>query len=234
MAGTRIAVETKGLCKVFGSRVVLSQVDLQIAEGESVALRGANGTGKTTLLRCLASLLRPSSGEVRWFGHPAGVRPAARRLMALVAHETFLYPHLSLRENLIFAARMGDVGQPGPRADQWLREVGLQHQARRLPAQISNGMRRRLAVARAVLHDPRILLLDEPFSGLDAAGIDWLLDLLLRLRRQGRTLCFTTHDEEKIRQLAERTFRIGSGRLEEVEPPGDAENVRRSISARAA
>jgi heme exporter protein A len=234
MRDATTAIQTRSLSKVFGHRRVLSEIDLDVARGESVALTGANGTGKTTLLHLLASALRPSAGEVRWFGRPATGAPAARRLIAMVAHETFLYPHLTLRENLIFAARMCDVPGPARRADDLLRSIGLASHAHRSPTRISQGMRQRVAVARALVHDPRILLLDEPFSGLDAQGADWLLNLLLHLRDRGRTLCFAVHDEQKVRRLAHRVVRLQSGRLEELEREGHPGVAKHSASARAA
>lgn len=217
MADRTIAIQTTRVSKLLGGRAVLREIDLKVAEGDSVALVGANGSGKTTLLRLLASVLRPSTGEVRWFGRPAKANPAARRLIALVAHESFLYPHLTLRENLIFAARMCDVHRPARRADQWLCEIGLEAHAHRLPTRISKGMRQRLAVARALVHEPRIVLLDEPFSGLDSEGDEWLARLLTGLSSRGTTLCFALHDEEKVRRLAHRVLRLRSGRLEELE-----------------
>ena len=114
------AILVRRLSKSFGRRTVLRQIDWQVAEGQSVAVTGANGSGKSTLLACLASVVRPTSGEVRWFGHPAAGDPAARRLVGMVAHENRLYPHLTLRENLVFAARMYGVAWPQRRADQWL------------------------------------------------------------------------------------------------------------------
>ena len=116
MPDCRIAVQSRGLSKVFGRQTVFGGLDLEIAAGQCVALTGANGAGKTTLLRCLASALRPSAGEVRWFGRPAIGNPDARRLIGMVAHEARLYPHLTLRENLLFAARMCDVPEPLQRA----------------------------------------------------------------------------------------------------------------------
>jgi heme exporter protein A len=211
-----IAISARRLKKTFGNRVVLGELDLDVAEGQSVALVGANGAGKTTLLRLLASLVRPSSGEVRWFGRPAGTDPAQRRLVGMVAHENLLYPDLTLWENLVFAARMCALARPNRTADRWLRDTGLEYHARRRPTQISRGMRQRLGLARALLHDPRIVLLDEPFGGLDREGTDWLTGLLLGLRSQGTTLCFAAHDENNVRRLADRVLHLESGRLQEV------------------
>lgn len=213
MVNSTIAIEARGLSKTFGDRTVLSQVDLDVAEAEGVALTGANGSGKTTLLRCLASSLRPDGGEVRWFGRPATSGPQTRRSIGVVAHESFLYPHLTLRENLIFAARMYDVRKPADRAERLLAEAGLSEDAHRLPSRISRGMRQRLSVVRAMVHDPPILLLDEPAAGLDAEGTEWLLNLLLQLRGRGRTLCFSTHDDRLSRRLADRVLELRAGRV---------------------
>ena len=167
-------VRARELTKHYGSRTILRRVDLEIAAGEAVALRGGNGAGKTTLLRCLAAITRPTRGEVWWFGQPAYGDPAQRRCVGMVAHESRLYPHLTLRENLLFAGRMYGIDHPAERADQLLADVGLAEHAQRLPMQVSRGMGQRVAVARALVHEPPILLLDEPFSGLDAEGQAWL------------------------------------------------------------
>ncbi len=207
-----IAIEVQGLSKAFGNRTVLRKIDFQVAPGESVALKGANGAGKTTLLRCLAALTTPTAGVVRWFGERAAGRPRARRHIGVVGHDSFLYPHLTLRENLVFAARLCDVSQPARRADQLLDSAGLRRHADRLAARISRGMRQRLTLVRAMVHDPPILLLDEPFSGLDAEGTDWLLGLLLDSKRRGRTLCFATHARQTSKRLADRVLHLHAGR----------------------
>ena len=222
------AIRANRLSKLFGTRAVLNRLDLEVAEGESVALTGANGAGKTTLLRCLASILRPTDGEVYWFGRSAVSHPDAKRLIGVVAHESFLYPHLTLRENLVFAARMCDVRKPGDRADDLLQELSLHAHAHRFPTQISKGMRQRLAIARALVHDPPILLLDEPFSGLDTTGAAWLTGLLEDLHGRRRTVCFAMHDEARVRRLADRVLHIESGRASERVSAG------KSPSARAA
>ncbi len=213
MADPTSAIQARQLSHVFGRRIVLDKVDLEVAAGETVVLRGANGAGKTTLLRCLATIIRPTSGEVRWFGQPALGNPRARRLLGMVAHESRLYPHLTLRENLLFAARMCDVSAPRQRAEQLLEEAGLRRYAEHTPPLLSQGMRQRLAVARALVHDPPILLLDEPFAGLDAEGTAWLFRLFVDLRARGRTLAFVLHDEEKAFRLADRVLELRQGRL---------------------
>ncbi|MHB1037926.1 MAG: ABC transporter ATP-binding protein [Pirellulales bacterium] len=217
MADANRAIEVCGLSKSFGRRFVLRDVAFDVAAGQVVAITGANGAGKTTLLRCLASITRPTSGEVRWCGRLAGKDPGARRLIGAVSHESHLYPHLSLRENLVFAARMYDLPEPARHADRLLEDLGLAPHRDRLPTEISKGMRQRLAVARAVIHDPMILFLDEPFSGLDAEGSDWLCRLLGQLRARGQTICFSAHDPERVRQLADRVLELRTGRAWECD-----------------
>jgi heme exporter protein A len=214
-----IAISAKGLTQKFGSRVVLNNLRLEIAEGESVAIVGANGSGKTTLLRCLAALMRLSSGEVRWFGHPAADKPALRQLVGMVAHDGFLYPHLTARENLVFAARMYAVSDPGQRADALIEAAGLELYAFRQARKLSRGVRQRLSILRAIIHDPKILILDEPFAALDAAGTVWLSSLLQDLRRRRCAICFTTHDLPLAHAHADRVLELRSGILKVVENP---------------
>jgi ABC-type multidrug transport system ATPase subunit len=231
---TEIAIETRGLSQEFAQRTVLRQIDLAIPAGQSAGLTGANGAGKTTLLRCLASAVRPTAGEVRWFGTPATSDPQARRLIGMVAHETRLYPQLTLAENLIFAARMCGVDQPRRQAAHWLDRIGLTAFADYFPARVSKGMRQRAALARALIHEPRILLLDEPFAGLDTQGAEWLMTVLQELRDGGRTLCFTTHDEAQTAQLADIVYVLRAGRLSECPADGTPRRVPVGLYARAA
>jgi heme exporter protein A len=218
---TEIAIQARGLTKEYGGRPVLRRLDLDVLAGQAVALTGANGAGKTTLLRCLATLTRPTAGEVRWFGQPATAHPALRRQVGMAAHEHRLYPHLSLRENLVFAARLCGVDKPQTRAEEWLERIGLTTSGHCLPAQASKGMRQRASVARALIHEPRILLLDEPFSGLDQASSRWLKGLLLDLRGAGRTICFASHDDRQTHVLADRVWELRSGELDEARQPAD-------------
>jgi heme exporter protein A len=197
--------------------MALNGVSFAVQPGECVVFTGANGAGKTTLLRCLASTVRPTSGEVFCFGRPVS-DPPVRQGFGVVAHESLLYPQLSLRENLVFAARMYGVPQPGPRADALLEQIGLQAHAARRPAQVSRGMRQRVAVARALVHQPPILLADEPFSNLDSQGTAWLLHLLTELRGQGRTLCLVMHEQAQIRALADRILELRGGGIGEDDP----------------
>jgi ABC-type multidrug transport system ATPase subunit len=217
------AIRTRRLSKDLGGRCVLRQIDLEIATGECVALTGVNGAGKTTLLRCLASAIRPTSGELYWFGQPVSHHPRERRRIAMVAHESRLYPSLSLRENLVFAARMCGVRQPRQRAERLLDKMELAHCADSLPTCVSKGMRQRVDVARALVHEPRILLMDEPFAGLDTSGRQWLIETFLDLHDQERTICFVTHDQSITKRLASRCLRLQSGALGETAANDHAE-----------
>jgi ABC-type multidrug transport system ATPase subunit len=208
-------LQARGLIKEYAHRAVLRGIDLDVGPGQVVGLLGANGAGKTTLLGCLASLVRPTAGQVLWFGHLANQRPAQRRQIGMVTHEHRLYSQLTLKENLVFAARMNGVDRPAERAERGLVDVGLGAFIDRFPSQVSRGMCQRAAVARALIHEPRILLLDEPFSGLDSNGADWLMQSLRQLRDAGRTICFATHDAVSADRLANRIWRLRSGCLEE-------------------
>ena len=213
------AISTKQLGKLFGRRTVFSRLDLEIAEGESIAIIGPNGAGKTTLLRCLAGILGPSHGAVYWFGQPVAATPALRRLVGMVAHDGFLYPHLTASENLLFAARMYDVVQPDQRTDVLIQTAGLTQYASYPAKKLSRGMRQRLSIVRALVHDPPILILDEPFASLDTAGAEWLKNLLHALRQRNRTICFTTHDWAIAQACADRILMLCSGNLRDLESP---------------
>ena len=215
MIDRTIAIRTRGLCRAFGSRIVLRQIDLEISEGQTVALTGANGAGKTTLLRCMAALSRPTAGEVAWFGQPAKANTPACRLLGVVMHESQIHSHLTVQENLLFSARMHGVPEPSMRIERWVKSVGLEQHRHCMALGLSRGMRQRLALARALVHDPRILLWDEPFSGLDRESTSWLRDLLEKLRDAQKTLCFSTHDADMARNHADRILELHGGRLRE-------------------
>ncbi len=213
MNDSEFLIETLGLSKEYANRVVLREIDLALAGGQIVCLMGGNGAGKTTLLGCMASLVRPTSGEVHWFGRPVADVPSARRWIGMVAHESRLYPQLTLRENLVFSGRMYGIDQPLVAANHWLAEVNMSEHADRFPMHVSRGMRQRVALARGFLHEPRILLLDEPFTGLDDAGTNLLTERLRNWRDAGRLVFLTTHDAAKAAELADRIWVLQRGRL---------------------
>lgn len=212
MPQTHAAIQIDGLTKAYGTRLVLRDVNVEITEGEVIALMGPNGAGKTTLLRCIAATVRPTSGKVRCFGEDMQ-DPSQRGVLGIIGHESRLYPNLTLQENLRFAARMHSVSDANRRAVEWLQKFDLRHFGDRTPQQLSRGMRQRAALARACIHDPRILLLDEPFTGLDSQGRESLIDLFGDLKQQRRTLCFATHDASAAETLADRILHLEMGRL---------------------
>jgi heme exporter protein A len=205
-------LRARGVVKRFGALSALEGVDLAVPPGSLLAVLGPNGAGKSTLLRLLAGLSRPTSGEVTIAGVRAD-RPAARARVGLVAHATFLYGALTARENLIFAGRLYGVADPAARADALLAEVGLAAVAGRAAGTFSRGMAQRLAVARGLVHDPELLLLDEPFTGLDRAGSERLGARLSSLRDAGRALVLVTHDAARAAALADRVVILSGGRL---------------------
>ena len=192
----------RGLRRSFGRVRVLHDISLSLAPGEVLAVAGPNGAGKSTLLRLLAGLMRPTAGEVRVLGRPltAGA-PESRRAIGLLSHQTLLYDDLTLLENLVFAARLYGLPQPVETARAALDAAGLASRAGDSPRRLSRGLLQRAAVARALLHGPRVLLLDEPFTALDADGAA-LLDRQLAELAGTATVLVTTHDPARVEPLA--------------------------------
>jgi heme exporter protein A len=209
----RHAVEVSGLTLIRGRLPVLRGIDLAIKTGESLLLTGPNGAGKTTLLGCLAGLTRPTAGQVCWFGCDDARAACVRRHIGFAGHERGLYVELTALENLVFAGRMCGVCRPASRAAQLLESAGLTAYADRPVSHLSHGMRGRLSIARAIIGDPLLLLLDEPFSGLDEDGRAWLEKLLRALHRNGRTTCYSSQEIAAALCFRSRTVHINSGRV---------------------
>ncbi len=209
-------LQTVGLGRSFGSRVALREVGLTARTGEILALLGPNGAGKTTLLKLIATLLRPTKGRVFLDGVDLASRRArvqARRRIGLLSHQPMLYDHLTAEENLSFFAGMYGVPSARERSRQLLFEVGLEGRGDDLVRDYSRGLQQRLAIARALVHDPDLLLLDEPFSGLDPQGAGFLSSLLRALASRGKTILFTTHDLHAGESLCHRAAFLARGAL---------------------
>jgi heme ABC exporter ATP-binding subunit CcmA len=207
-------LELQHVHKRFGLRPVLRDVSLTLCAGERMALLGANGAGKTTLLRILAGLTRPGGGSVTLGGLDLCAQTReVQRMVGFVAHQPYLYAELSALENLLFFARMYGLRRPAERAETLLQRVGLGKRGRERVAAFSRGQLQRLALARALLHTPDLLLLDEPETGLDQEGLALLADLLYEHRARGGTLLFTTHDLESVPGRCDRVALLGRGRV---------------------
>ena len=201
------AVVASSLTQRFGSDLALDAVDLAVDSGEHLAVLGENGAGKTTLLRILATATRPTSGSLEIFGLNALVeRRLLRARIGFVAHASGLYPALSATENLEFFRTLHGVDRG--RVPEVLDLVGLAEVAHRPAGKLSRGAQQRLAIGRAVLHDPRLLVLDEPDASLDSGGAD----LLGRVMR-GRTAIIATHDHALANRLCQRTLELRRGRV---------------------
>jgi heme exporter protein A len=205
-------IEARGLKKAFGLRLVLRGVDLDLAPGEFVALMGPNGAGKTTLMRILATLSRPSAGLVRVAGYPlpAGAAEVRQRL-GVVSHHTLLYGDLTAEENLVFYSRLYALTNATARIGTVLEQVGLARRRRDLVRTFSRGMQQRLAIARAVLPDPAVVLFDEPYTGLDPDASLMLDDVLRSIALAGRTVLISTHDLSRGLALADRVLILARG-----------------------
>ena len=198
-------IETKKLVKRFGLKIVLRGVDFSVQPGEFVALLGANGAGKTTFLRILASLSRPSLGEVTVANHKLPDEAAkVRAKLGVVSHLPLLYPDLTAEENLLFYARMYGIEEQQNRITEVLDMVGLEHRRKDLVSTFSRGMQQRLAIGRAVVHDPEVMLFDEPYTGLDQDASEMLDDVLRSVAAKGRTVVMTSHDLARAEDLATR------------------------------
>jgi ABC-2 type transport system ATP-binding protein len=213
----RCAVEASGVVVVYGRAPVLLDLDVIISEGESIAVMGPNGAGKSTLLKCLVGAVRPRAGRVCWFGMATTTCSHVRRQIGYVGQEYGLYAELTAWENLLFAGRMNGVAHMRDRAGALLSDAGLESQAHRRAGQLSQGMRQRLAIARALVHEPQLIVLDEPSSNLDAAGLQWLERLFEHWRCAGRAVCFASHDVAQGRSLAHRIIHLDAGRILAIE-----------------
>ncbi len=207
-------LELLNVSKFFGDLPALRDVALKIEPGDSVLLYGPNGAGKTTLLRLLATLARPSEGKVLFQGRSIDDDPArAKARIGFVSHATFLYGELTVRENLRLAGRLFSLAALEKKLVASLELFGLVDRGNVLVRELSRGLQQRVTLARAFLHDPAVLLLDEPFTGLDAATAAGLHALLARLPELGKALVFSTHSFAQGAALARRLVALDAGRI---------------------
>lgn len=208
------ALELRGVSKFFGDLTALRGVGLRVETGEAVLVYGPNGAGKTTLLRTLAALSRPSEGQVLFGGEDVHRNASASKArLGFVSHSTFLYGELTGRENLRFAATLFGLDDAERRIDSALELFAVTDRAGEPVRGLSRGLQQRVSLARAFLHSPDFLLLDEPFTGLDAAAQKSLEEVLRRLPEAGKALVFSTHDFGQGAALARRLVALEGGRL---------------------
>jgi heme ABC exporter ATP-binding subunit CcmA len=207
-------VRASGLSRHFGRRRALSQITFSCRAGEVLGLLGPNGAGKSTLLAILSTLLRPSAGHLHYGAHQASRAGAPlRQRLGWLGHDLQLYPELTARENLTFFARLQGVTSVGARVSQALADAQLGSRADDIVSGFSRGMRQRLALERALLHDPRLLLLDEPFTGLDGPSTAALGSRLSRLAAEGRVVMLATHEVDLAEDVLTRALILRDGRL---------------------
>ena len=208
------AVVIQNITRRFGHLTALQNINLEIASGQTFVLFGPNGAGKSTLLRLIATLGKPSFGEI--FVNEINVRKnpeGVRKHIGLISHQTLLYDDLTARENLTFYGQMYGIENLPERIDQILSAVGLKDRQKDRVRTFSRGMKQRLTIARSVLHHPSILLLDEPFTGLDPSAQSMLSDMILDLKTEGRTIFVVTHDLGLGLSLADRFGILLKGKL---------------------
>ena len=208
------AILIKGLHKGFGDGPVLWDLDLTVDWGQFLVIFGANGAGKTTLLKIISTQARPDSGKVSVGGLDWGRNDSAiRRLVGVVAHRGLLYEDMTCQENLLFYGRMFGLKTLRRRIDEVLGLVGLVELKGQKVRTLSNGMQKRLSIARAILHEPSILLLDEPEAGLDQEALERMGELLEEWKREGRTVLMTTHNLEQGWAWGDQMAILSGGRI---------------------
>lgn len=207
-------IEVNNLIKRFGHKQVLKKLNFNVDQGEFVAILGPNGAGKTTFLRILSSLSKPTYGSLKISGYQLPRDAAAIRLkLGVVSHQPLLYGDLSAEENLQFYSRLYGMGKSNERISEILSLIGLKKRRKDLVRTFSRGMQQRLAIGRAIFHDPEVLLLDEPHTGLDQDASNTLDRILIQVATRGRTVVMTSHDLARVSNLASRFDVLSKGRI---------------------
>lgn len=215
------AIETKKLTKVFGDRKALDKVSIEVPEGAFLSIFGPNGAGKTTLVRTLATLSRATSGTALVAGFDAKEEPdKVREHIGLISHNPMLYPDLTAMENLMFTAQLYGVVNAEERVRELLRAVELDHRRFDVVRTFSRGMTQRLSIARALMNDPDVVFLDEPYAGLDPHAVE-IFDGLIEQLRDGRTLIMVSHDLQKGFDVCTHALVLARGRVVSYAPKED-------------
>jgi heme exporter protein A len=207
-------IEIKKLIKQADTKLILRGIDLSIKKGETVAILGPNGAGKSTLLKTIATLIKPSSGEVKINGFDLKKNAnEIKKLMGYLPHSSLLYEHYSPLENLVFFGNLYGVKGVEEKAAKLIKDVGLSFFLKEPVKNFSRGMIQRTAIARAIIHDPELLLLDEPHTGLDQGAVSILNDVVLSMKDKGVTTLMVTHDFKQAAEICDRIIIIKNGKI---------------------
>ena len=207
------AIRTRKLSKVFGTRKAVDKVSIEVPQGAFLSIFGPNGAGKTTLLRMLSTLTRPTDGSASLMGIDLREDPeAARGRIGLISHNAMLYPDLTAEQNLLLYAKLYGLADPQARVMELLEAVELQHRRLDVVRTFSRGMTQSLSIARALIHDPDVVFLDEPYSGLDPHAVD-IFDQLIEKQREGRTFVMVSHDLRKGFDMCTHALVLARGRV---------------------
>jgi putative spermidine/putrescine transport system ATP-binding protein len=221
-AASEMKLQVRGLAKIYGSAVALDHVNLDVRKGELLTLLGPSGSGKTTLLQLIAGLVEPSAGHVLIDGRDQTHAPVNKRDIGVVFQNYALFPHMTVAENVGFALKMRGLSRSeiAPKVETVLKTVGLGHALDRLPLQLSGGQQQRVALARCLIYDPAIILMDEPLGALDAKLREVMQIEIKRIHREtGATIIFVTHDQEEALALSDRICLMQNGRIAQIDTP---------------
>ena len=208
-----VAIRTRKLSKVFGTRKAVDKVSIEVPQGAFLSIFGPNGAGKTTLLRMLSTLTRPTDGSASLMGIDLREDPeAARGRIGLISHNAMLYPDLTAEQNLLLYAKLYGLADPQARVMELLEAVELKHRRLDVVRTFSRAMTQRLSIARALIHDPDVVFLDEPYSGLDPHAVD-IFDQLIEKQREGRTFVMVSHDLRKGFDMCTHALVLARGRV---------------------